>query len=64
MGKFHVRDELYFERGRDGDAVITWPNGETMSLDASSWASVVAHVSAAGETGETYRAALAFHDGA
>ena len=34
-----------------------------LDLGPSQWASIVAHVSAPGETGETYRAALAAHQG-
>lgn len=62
MGKFHVRDNLFFERDADGSVEITCPDGTFLVIDASSWASVVASVSAQGETGESYRAALDFHN--
>jgi hypothetical protein len=64
MGKFHVRDGLYFERTGSNGVRITWPNGEEMILDDFSWASVITSVSAAGETGETFQAALRFHNDA
>lgn len=42
------------------DEVADW----TLTIDPSSWASIVASVSARGETGKTYRAALAAHSSA
>lgn len=76
VGLFHVKDGLYFQRTAKGGVRIIktdptacfdplgYPDAPAeldVTLDDGSWASVVAHVSALGETGETYRAALAFH---
>jgi hypothetical protein len=64
---FHARDGWYFRREDDGSVRILAPDSlgpgaqQAIVLDASTWASVVASVSAAGETGETYRTALLFH---
>lgn len=60
---FHAREEWFFKRLPGGMVRITSAKGTPRSvvLDASTWASAVASVSAAGETGETYRAALGFH---
>jgi hypothetical protein len=63
---FHARDGWFFRRDADGAVVVTahgWPGGPEVILPAPTWASVVASVSAAGETAETYRQALAFHGG-
>lgn len=66
---FHARDGWCFRREDDGSVRILAPDSigpgahQMVTLDASTWASVVASVSAAGETGETYRCALGFHGG-
>jgi len=60
---FHSRENWFFKRLPGGSVRIasaTEP-ARAVVLGASTWASAVASVSAAGETGETYRAALAFH---
>ncbi len=72
-GIFHTHDGWYFQRLDDGTVHITkrkngpgFGDGEIIEehkLDPSSWASVVSHVSSAGETGPTYQTALAFHGG-
>lgn len=76
MGKFHSRDGVHFERRSDGSVAITvevsgtdangrafsWPR-EFVLLDANTWASAVASVSAYGENGESFQAASLFHEG-
>lgn len=57
---FHWRNGIYFDRLPDGSVSIT---GVADAIPAAEWASIVAAVSKAGETGETYRAALKFHNG-
>ena len=61
---YHAKDGLSFERMGDGSVFVTYPGdaheGE-VTLDADTWASVVAAMSARGETGETFRPAQAFH---
>ena len=49
--------------GRADQAVVDVLD-HAWTLTASEWASVVASVSAKGESGETYNAALRFHDNA
>lgn len=63
---FHVSSGLYFRRNDEGAVQIgrgsSFDDVEVIqTIEPSSWASVVASVSAAGETYLTYRAALAFH---
>lgn len=66
-GGFHAKDMWFFRREDDGSVRITAPDSmgpgahQVVTLDASTWASVVASVSAQGETSDTYRAALDFH---
>lgn len=69
---FHWRDGMYFQRQPDGTVSIAktvTPSADESGLawcfdvPAAEWASIVASVSAVGETGETYRAAEAFHRG-
>lgn len=66
---FHARDNWYFRREDDGSVRITAPDSmgpgahQVVTLDANTWASVVASVSADGQTTETFRAAGRFHDG-
>jgi hypothetical protein len=61
MGKFHVQNELWFERVEDGHVEITFPNGEVTKLTPESWSSVVSSMCARGENHHTYYAALDFH---
>lgn len=71
IGEFHLCNGLYFRREDDGAVSIRLaedakPDSETIFsayIPASSWASVVAHVSANGEDADTYQAALHFHAG-
>lgn len=66
---FHARDNWFFRREDDGSVHITAPDSmgpgahQVVTLDADTWASVVASVSAGGETSETFHAARRFHDG-
>lgn len=61
---FHLKDGFCFERMVDGRIALRVEKegaviAETI-VDESGFASVVASVSKRGETGETYREALAF----
>ena len=59
---FHTHDGLYFTRFTDGSVgVVHDPSGLVMMLDANTWASVVASMSAKGEDSLTFNAALRFH---
>ena len=61
---FHARDGWYFHREPDGSVTIyaSTPSAATrVTLDANTWASVVASVSVTGETAETFNHALTFH---
>lgn len=64
---FHAHSGWYFRREPEGSVRILAPDSlgpgahQVVTLDASTWASVAASVSAPGESGETYRAALAAH---
>lgn len=71
---YHWRDNWFFKRLPDGSVRIrkfravgeNIPDPNTLAaadIPAAEWASIVAAVSAAGETGETYYAALALHKG-
>lgn len=66
---FHAKGGWFFRREDDGAVHITAPDSmgpgarQVVTLDANTWASVVASVSAAGETGDSWRQALAFHGG-
>ncbi|MGW0821845.1 hypothetical protein [Streptomyces sp. NPDC002845] len=66
---FHARDGWYFRREDDGSVRILAPDSlgpgahQTVTLDADTWASVVAFVSRGGETSESFWAARQFHDG-
>lgn len=70
MTRFHAHDGWYFRRDDDGRVLIEVhesahedaPPVTGLSLDADSWASVVAAVTASGGTGETFRAARTLHD--
>jgi hypothetical protein len=61
MSKFHVQNELWFERVEDGCVEITFPSGEVTKLTPESWSSVVSSMCARGENNHTYYAALDFH---
>ena len=62
---FHARDGWYFKRTEAGGVritVVTSPTRfETVDLDADTWASAVASVSARGENAETFAAAGQLH---
>lgn len=62
---FHAHDGWYFERVDDDHSVkicaAVGRSAETITLTAAEWASVIAAVSAQGETSETYQAALNLH---
>lgn len=63
---YHAKDGLRFDRMEDGSVLVTYPhapNDGEVYLDADTWASVVAAMSSGGETGETFRRALALHMG-
>lgn len=67
-GPFHWRDGWHWQGLEDG-TVEVWhgdesgPSADALRIPATEWASIVAHVSARGETGETYYQALRFHGG-
>jgi hypothetical protein len=65
---FHWRDDIYFLRQSDGDVKVTsyWqynncPQERRWVIPADEWASVVASVSAQGETSESWQKAKKFH---
>lgn len=66
---FHARDNWFFRREDDGSVRILAPDSmgpgahQVVTLDADTWASAVASVSAIGETSETFQAARCFHGG-
>lgn len=68
-GDFHSQDGLMFKRRHDGSVrvwVVEFPGDKTVFetiLPATSWGSVMATMSAHGETGPTWRAAVAIHHG-
>lgn len=63
---FHWKDNWYFER-RDNGVVRIYHLGELgiadadIEIDADSWASIMASVSAQGETAESFQEARNFH---
>jgi len=63
---FHARDGLFFERQADGSVrVLVKEQNQTKFstvLSADGWASVVATVSARGETLETWNEARQYHN--
>jgi hypothetical protein len=71
IGNFHNRDGWYFKRLEDGSVRIQ--KTTTAHVDApveyehvipeNEWASIVAHVSVGGETGDSYQEAREFHAG-
>jgi len=62
---FHAHSGWYFRREDDGSVRILAPDSigthQRVDFDANTWASIVASVSSSGESGDTFRAALAFH---
>lgn len=73
---FHARDGWHFGRNTDGSVTIerhvvnkditgkfagSYAVVESVTIEASVWASIVASVSQAGEDRETWLAALKFH---
>lgn len=64
---FHARDGWYFRREDDGSVRISAPDSmgpgasQVITLDANTWASVVASVSRNGETADSFAAADRFH---
>jgi hypothetical protein len=61
MSQFHAKEGWYFERLEDGGVRVTFSNYH-VDLDANTWASAVASVSAMGENAETFEAALEWHN--
>jgi hypothetical protein len=65
---FHAKDNWYFRREEDGSVRILAPDSlgpgahQAVTLDANTWASVVASVSGTGETAATFEAARSFHE--
>lgn len=63
---FHARDGLYFDRQPDGSVVVEKRVPDTrintlefrIELTAEAWASIVSSMSKAGESYETWKAAL------
>lgn len=64
--RYHARDGLYFERLPDGGVKVRMEpvNGAPaeVELSADAWASVVATVSARGDTADTRNEARRYHD--
>ena len=68
---FHCKGNLYFKRLGNGvvrmiklaNSMPSAPVVTCVSIDPDSWASIVAFVSAFGETHETFNNVLAFHQG-
>jgi hypothetical protein len=66
---FHARDNWFFRREDDGSVRILAPDSmgpgahQVVTLDADTWASAVASVSAVGETSESFQTARRFHNG-
>ncbi len=61
---FHAKEGWYFGRQEGGSVRILTPDPEvTILLDPDTWCSVIASVSAKGETAETFAEAEKFHVG-
>lgn len=63
---FHAQEGWYFERQPDGSVKISAAVQrctESIVLDADTWASIAASVSAAGETSVRWQQAREFHAG-
>lgn len=66
---YHWRDGITFERQADGSVCIEqpvtdWSDGQSFqaTIPAAEWASIIAAVSAQGETAEQYAIATVFHN--
>ncbi len=62
---YHARDGLFFERLADGSVRVTVRDGDVQRFAAvlppETWASVLAQVSARGETYDTWNEARQYH---
>ena len=69
---FHFKDGWYFKRLEDGSVLIYHEEpisraecaaliDAQIEIDPGSWASIIASVSARGDTAETFREAVKFH---
>ena len=65
---FHWRDDIYFERIKDGSVCVTsfwqynnYPQETRWVIDRDAWASIVSSVSKSGETAESWQHILDFH---
>lgn len=58
---FHWRDGLFFGRSDDGAVRILKDGVIDVTVPVVEWASIVAAVTASGETAETYQQAEALH---
>lgn len=59
--RLHWRDDWYFQRTKLGAVLLTLPDKSQKMIPPNEWASIVASVSARGETGDTFREAATFH---
>lgn len=57
---FHAKEGWYFERTEDGGVHLVSPDADVI-LDANTWCSAVASVTARGETGPTFNEAQSLH---
>lgn len=63
QSKFHWRDGWCFWRDQQGSVFVERKDiGVHLSIPAAEWVSIVAHVSARGETGASYAEALVTHE--
>ena len=66
IGAFHTHDGWYFQRQQGGSVLVshvTGPDGEDeVTLDADTWASVVAFVCADGDNANTFGKAQTLHN--
>lgn len=61
---FHAKDGLHFLRTQSGSVLVLLDNHvPAVELDADTWASVVASVSAFGDVAPAYERALDLHHG-
>jgi len=65
---FHWKDNWYFERRDDGTVRIYHLDDhgiadEDIEIDADSWASIIASVSAGGDAADNFQIAQSFHMG-
>lgn len=69
--RFHAQGGLYFTRIKGGGVVVGLPGASVQAeageasvvLDAATWASVVASMTAVGENSDTFARALCLHGG-